>query len=116
MADPSNLLVDIRSDAERRDDVGGTIGLGVIPGAVRLDWTTLVDADGRLLPPDAIQTAAQTVGLSPGRKIVLLGLYGTDTGLPWLALRLAGYASVAIYDGGWNQWARDPNTAKTSLS
>jgi thiosulfate/3-mercaptopyruvate sulfurtransferase len=115
LGDPAYVVVDIRSDKERSDDVDRTIPLGTIPNAVRLDWTTLVDAEGRLLPPDALAAAARAAGVTPDKQIVLLGLFGTDTGLPWLALILAGFPSVSVYDGGWNEWARDPTTPKSAL-
>jgi thiosulfate/3-mercaptopyruvate sulfurtransferase len=113
--DPHYLVVDIRTDGERRDTVDDTISLGTIPGSVRLDWSTLVDTDGRILPPDRLAAVARAAGLTPERRIVLLGLYGADTGLAWLALTLSGYPTVAIYDGGWNEWARDPATPKAPI-
>lgn len=114
-ADPTYVVVDIRTDAERQDDIDETIPLGTIPGAIRLPWTALLAADGRLLPPAQLAAVVAAAAIPPGSHVVLLGRFGTDTGLPWLALRLAGVADVAIYDGGWNEWARDPATPKAPL-
>ena len=108
LSDPATIIVDIRTDAERADDVDQTISLGSIPGSIRLPWTSLLDANGQLLSPDALASTFSAAGIDTGKNVVLYGLFGTDTGLSWLAFRLAGYTTVAIYDGGWNEWARDP--------
>jgi thiosulfate/3-mercaptopyruvate sulfurtransferase len=115
LGDPATMIVDIRSDAERADDVDQTISLGSIPGSIRLPWTSLLDADGQLLSPDVLASTIAGAGIDAGSNVVIYGLFGTDTGLSWLAFRVAGYSTVAIYDGGWNEWARDPATPKAPV-
>jgi thiosulfate/3-mercaptopyruvate sulfurtransferase len=105
LADPATLLVDIRTDDERSDTIDGQFATGVIPGSARAPWTAVLRQDEPgLLPADAVRSAMTSAGLDPARRIILYGRFGCDTNLTWLALQLAGYSSVEIYDRGWVEW------------
>jgi thiosulfate/3-mercaptopyruvate sulfurtransferase len=105
LADPGTQLIDVRTDEERRDTVGGQFPTGVIPGSRRLPWTDALSDDGRhLLEPDALRAWAETAGLDLLRPIILYGQFGCDTNLPWLALRRGMSPGVMIYDRGWVEW------------
>lgn len=109
LGDPSLTIVDIRSDAEARDDLNDTIRIGRIPRSLSLPWTSLYDAKGvRLRPLDEISVIVAGAGLAPGDEILLYGQFGIDTGGVWLALAAAGYSGVRIYDEGWATWASRP--------
>lgn len=102
---PGFQLVDIRTDDERGDDLNGTMPTGQIPGTVRLPWTTLLDADGRLLTADRVRSLATDAGLDRENPTVLYGSFGVDTALPWLAFTDAGFTDLQTYDRGWAEWS-----------
>lgn len=106
LGDPSLTIVDVRSDAETRDDLNNTIRTGRIPRSIALPWTSLYEADDvRLRPPDQLATTFAGAGLAPEDEILLYGQFGIDTGRVWLALAAAGFSRVRIYDEGWVYWA-----------
>lgn len=106
LGDPSLTIVDVRSDAETRDDLNNTIRTGSLPRSIDLPWTSLYREDGvRLRPPDQLAATFAGAGLGPEDEILLYGQFGIDTGRVWLALAAAGFSRVRIYDEGWVYWA-----------
>lgn len=113
---PGFQLVDIRTDAERADDLDGKMPSGQIPDSTWLPWNTLLDADGRLLPASAIAALASASGLDAAAPTVLYGSFGVDTALPWLALSGAGISNLQTYDRGWAEWSITPDLPREPLS
>lgn len=110
LGDPSLTIVDIRSDAETRDDLNDTIRIGRLPRSISLPWTSLYEDDGvRLRSLDQLTAIFTAAGLAPEDEILLYGRFGMDTGRVWLALAAAGYSEVRIYDEGWVYWASRPD-------
>ncbi len=117
LGDPSFVLVDIRTDEERADDIDGTIVPGSIPGSVAVSWKSLTDpATGRLLEPDTLQALFNDVGITRDLPVLLYGRFGLESAFTWFALTLLGYPTVLIYDGGWAEWAQDQTTPKVLLN
>ena len=106
LQDPALTLVDIRSPAETSDTLNDTIRTGTIPSSISIPWDQLIlDESGQLRSNAELRTLFGRAGLLPNREVVIYGQFGTDTGLAWLALRLAGYGSIRVYDEGWALWA-----------
>ncbi len=113
---PAVQILDIRTDAERADDLDGLVPLGQIPGTVRLPWNELIDETGHLILSDELLARTTTLGLDPAQETVLYGNFGVDTALSWLALRNAGFANVLIYDRGWAEWSTVSGLPQEPLS
>jgi thiosulfate/3-mercaptopyruvate sulfurtransferase len=87
---------------------------GHIPGAVHLDWrTSLIDpsdsADALLLAgPDQVAAAMAAAGVTDGATVVI---YDDTTSLfaarTWWSLRVYGFESVRILDGGYPAWVEE---------
>ena len=106
LQDPALMLVDIRTPDERSDTLNDTIRTGTIPSSIAIPWNQLMlDESGQLRSNAELRTRFARAGLSPDREVVIYGQFGRDTGLTWLALRLAGYGSIRVYDEGWALWA-----------
>jgi thiosulfate/3-mercaptopyruvate sulfurtransferase len=106
---PEVRVVDVRW---RPDGSGrATHAAGHIPGAVYLDWRTdLTDAsdsgDALLLAgPEQVATALGDAGVSDGTTVVIyddtVGLFAART---WWSLRVYGFDSARILDGGFPAW------------
>lgn len=105
LEDPTLTIIDIRTPDERADTLNDTIRLGSIPSSVSIPWTQLVlDESGQWRPTAELQAVFAQAGLEPADHVVVYGQFGIDTGQVWLALRLAGYETIWIYDEGWAQW------------
>ena len=107
---PDLRILDVRW---RPDDTGATVfAAGHIPGAVHIDWRKdLIEAaeDGvsglRLAGPEQVAEALGRVGIGDGTSLVIyddtLGLYAARV---WWSLRVYGYESARILDGGMRAW------------
>jgi thiosulfate/3-mercaptopyruvate sulfurtransferase len=117
------VVLDTRTERERRETWFDRLRRGTIPGARWLPRDAfLTGGDTPVLqPPDELRRrlAAARVPLDTP-EIVVFGLHGTLAALPWLALRALGAPHVRVYDGSWaewgsnDQWPIEPLNAATS--
>ena len=109
---PEVRLLDVRW---RPDGSGrSTFLLGHVPGAAWLDWTADLiarDEGGAsflLAGPEQVAGAAARAGVGDGTTLVIyddtLGLYAART---WWSLRVYGFESARILDGGFPAWVEE---------
>jgi thiosulfate/3-mercaptopyruvate sulfurtransferase len=89
---------------------------GHVPGAVHLDWSgELCERDEStdailLAGPEKVAAALARAGVGDGTTVVLyddtLALYASRV---WWSLRVYGFDSVRILDGGYASWSDDPH-------
>jgi thiosulfate/3-mercaptopyruvate sulfurtransferase len=77
---------------------------GHMPGAVNLPSSTLITADGRLKPDDALKAAFDGVGLDGRRPVTTSCGSGVTACILALGLARLGRWDVAVYDGSWTEW------------
>lgn len=83
---------------------------GHIPGAIHLLSSANLDpADWTYLPPAELRARAFAAGLRPENRIITYCGSGISASLGLLALRLAGFTNLALYDASWEEWGTDPN-------
>ncbi|WP_374945255.1 sulfurtransferase [Sphingomonas sp.] len=95
--------------AEHARDAAAEFATARIPGAVFLDLATLADPASPLpmtLPsPEAIADRLGTLGIAAGDAVVLYDASPLrSSARAWWMLRTAGFANVAILDGGLAEW------------
>lgn len=79
---------------------------GRIPGARHLFFRELLDAQGRLLPADALRAVVdqRLGGIEPAVIVNYCRLSHRST-LGWVALsEVLGLDNVRVYDGSWTEW------------
>ncbi|MDF1567647.1 MAG: sulfurtransferase [Spirochaetaceae bacterium] len=107
--DPGVVVVDARSSGEYNgSDVRADRG-GHIPGALSIEWT-LNNSSGTLPTLLGVEELAEfyaTEGVDAEDRVVAHCQTGVRGAHTWLALTLAGYDNVALYDGSWIEWAND---------
>ncbi len=96
---------------------------GHIPGAVYIDWATeLVDVDDEgglflLAGPDQVSAALGRAGVGNGASVVL---YDDTASLfaarVWWSLRVFGFESARILDGGYGAWVGEERPVSSALS
>jgi thiosulfate/3-mercaptopyruvate sulfurtransferase len=108
LGDPSFRTVDVRAEAEFTGEQSRAARGGRIPGAVLWPWEENLLPDGTMRDPAEIRARAQAAGLHPEQELVTYCQGGVRAAHAALALRIAGYPKVRIYDGSWAEWGNDP--------
>jgi thiosulfate/3-mercaptopyruvate sulfurtransferase len=102
--DPALVIIDARTPEQQRDTVNETVRVGQIPGSWSIAAPSVMREDGTFRSPDELRELFAPLGLQPDSEIVVYGRFGTETGRVWLALHLAGYHNLRVYDDGWVHW------------
>jgi thiosulfate/3-mercaptopyruvate sulfurtransferase len=115
----SNLLtrreqvVDLRAagrfaglDPEPRPGLRG----GHMPGSRNLPYTSLVAADGTILPEPQLRGRLAAAGIDLSQPIIATCGSGTSACTLLLALELLGHKEASLYDGAWTEWASSSDT------
>jgi thiosulfate/3-mercaptopyruvate sulfurtransferase len=102
--DPELTILDVRHEAEYAGLMGSPCDprQGHIPGAKRVEVSTLFAGPGEPLPAEEVR---RLVGLPEGADVVAYCHSGSRSALATLALRAAGYRA-RNYPGSWHEWSR----------
>jgi thiosulfate/3-mercaptopyruvate sulfurtransferase len=104
LGNPDVVLLDTRSDGEWS---GATVRArrgGHIPGAVHVEWTRNLDAQGAFKPAAELRAMYEQAGVTPDKEVVTYCQGGYRAAHSYLALRLLGYPRVRNYTGSWKEW------------
>lgn len=71
---------------------------------------------GGIRDPESLAALLANAAINPGDQLILMGPTGMDARLPWVALRAMGAPTVAIADGGWQEWVTIPGVPLESLA
>jgi thiosulfate/3-mercaptopyruvate sulfurtransferase len=102
-------VVDARSAAEY---VGSKVQAkrgGHVPGACHLEWSELVDQDGRFLGPSALRARLDALGLKPGASVITHCQGGGRASVDAFALERLGFSARNYYPG-WSDWGNLADT------
>lgn len=112
--DPALAVLDVRGAAEYEGrDVRAAMG-GHVPGAAHLEWTRLLDAEGRLLDDETLRARLAEVDVTPERRAVVYCQTHQRSSVTYVALRHLGFDDVRALDGAWSMWGNRPDLPKES--
>jgi thiosulfate/3-mercaptopyruvate sulfurtransferase len=125
--DPTVVVLDSREPAKFRGEtvwfetgeiVAGADGIartprgdlraGHVPWARSLPWDLLYETDLTMKSREELGRLFAEVGATPGRRAITYCGVGISAAALLYALRRAGIDDVSLYDGGWDEWGRDP--------
>jgi thiosulfate/3-mercaptopyruvate sulfurtransferase len=98
------VVIDTRSDGEYRGTNVRAKRGGAIPGAVHIEWTRNLGADGAFKPADELRKMYEAAGVTPDKEVITYCQGGYRAAHAYLALRLLGYPRVRNYTGSWKEW------------
>jgi thiosulfate/3-mercaptopyruvate sulfurtransferase len=106
--DPGRKLIDVRSPEEFAGKSARAKRKGHIPGAVNQPRPTLVAPDHTLLPAENLRAIFAQHDITPDTpEVITYCNGGVSASYGMLALCVAGFENVAIYDGSWKDWGND---------
>lgn len=101
-------LMDVRTPEEFRGEYARAKRAGHIPGAVNQPRTSLLNADGTLLPPEQLRVKLGAIGIDDSiPEVIVYCNGGVSASFGLLAMRVAGLNNGAVYDGSWKDWGND---------
>ncbi len=113
LEDPNIVLVDTRSPE--------AYAAGHLPGAVNVPAAENVEIAAEDEPRhwkdgQALREIYAAAGVAPEARVITYGASGDDIGayVAYFTLRLLGYEEVAVYPGGWAEWASHPELPRTT--
>lgn len=116
IANPNQVLVDVRTIAEYQGDMylmqppTATERAGHIPSAIHLEHILTINDDGTFKSFDELQSLFSSKGITPDKEVFPYCAVGGRSAYIWFVLKyLLGYPHVRNYDGSWNEWSRLPN-------
>ena len=99
-----SVILDTRSDGEYCGTTARAKRRGTIPGAVHIEWTRNLTADGSFKPSAELRRMYEDAGVTPDRTVITYCQGGYRAAHSYLALRLLGYPKVKNYVGSWKEW------------
>lgn len=96
-------IVDARSDAEYTGTVKRSKRGGHIPNACHLEWTNLIDADGKFLDRDTMRAQFEKLGIDLNDEVITHCQGGGRASVNTFALELLGFRARNYYLG-WSEW------------
>src|SRR5262249_48040166 len=101
LAEPNTLLLDVRRRSEFTGEEARARRGGRLPGSTHLLWQELLNWGGQrdFLSTEQIQARFAAAGLQPEQRVITYCQGAVRAAHTALALQLAGYPNVQIYDG-----------------
>jgi thiosulfate/3-mercaptopyruvate sulfurtransferase len=101
---PASVIVDTRSDGEYTGQIVRSKRGGAIPGAVHLEWTNNLDANGFFKSAEELKAMYAERNITPEKEVIPHCQGAYRSAHTYLALRLIGYPNVRNYLGSWGEW------------
>ncbi|MDQ3657256.1 MAG: rhodanese-like domain-containing protein [Chloroflexota bacterium] len=85
-------------------------GMGSIPGAINVDWTRNLDAEGRFKPAGELAAMYADAGFAPSVPVASYCAGGFRAANTYVVLKALGYTGARNYAPSWGEWGQHPDT------
>ncbi|MDX1284512.1 MAG: sulfurtransferase [Draconibacterium sp.] len=98
------VLVDARSPEEFAGTAEAEFRKGHIPGAVNVNYETVMDGKGLLKSNEDLKSLFESKGITKDKTAIVYCETSVRAGIVYLALKGLGYPKVKVYDGAYLEW------------
>lgn len=77
---------------------------GAIPGAIHIEWTDNIAADGKFKSNAELKAMYDKAGITADKEVMSYCQGGYRAAHSYVALRLLGFPKVRNYIGSWKEW------------
>jgi thiosulfate/3-mercaptopyruvate sulfurtransferase len=109
LRDPDLATIDTRTDDEYLGKSIRAARGGTIPGAIHLEWTNNLDAQGAFKTGPELRAMYEAKGITPDKTCASFCQGGYRSSHTCLALRLLGYPRLRNFIGSWKEWGDRPD-------
>ncbi len=110
LENPNTLLIDTRSSEEFNGLIPSGQRSGRIPGSLNIPWENGLGSEGKLFKERAsLESLFKDQGVTDDKEIICYCQVGERASHTFLALRLAGFPKVRIYDRSYAEWENKPD-------
>jgi thiosulfate/3-mercaptopyruvate sulfurtransferase len=102
--DPDLAIIDTRTDDEYTGKSVRAARGGTIPGAVHIEWTRNLDAQGAFKTGPELRAMYEARGITSDKTCAAFCQGGYRSSHTLLALRLLGYPRLRNFIGSWKEW------------
>lgn len=100
----SVVLLDARTADEYAGKAETELRKGHIPGAVNINYETLLDSKAMLKTNAELKALFESKGVSTDKTVIAYCETSVRAGIVFLALKGLGYSKVKVYDGAYIEW------------
>jgi thiosulfate/3-mercaptopyruvate sulfurtransferase len=97
-------ILDTRSEGEYLGTHVRAARGGAIPGAIHIEWTENLDANGNFKSDADLKAMYDRAGITPDKEVISYCQGGYRAAHSYVALRLIGFPKVRNYIGSWKEW------------
>jgi thiosulfate/3-mercaptopyruvate sulfurtransferase len=109
LAKKEKAILDTRSKGEYLGTRVRAARGGAIPGAIHIEWTDNIAADGKFKSNSELKAMYDQAGITPDKEVVSYCQGGYRAAHSYVALRLLGFPKVRNYIGSWKEWGDRPD-------
>lgn len=107
LGEPGVVIADVRRPTEHFGSEVRAARGGRIPGSINVLWRENLRDDWTFKLPEEIRARHEAAGITPEQEVITYCQAGVRAAHAAIALRMAGYRNVRIYDGSWADWGND---------
>lgn len=103
--DDSYIIIDARSLEEYNGTDDTDIRKGHIPGAININYTDILAANGKLKSQEALKSLYESKGVTSDKTVIIYCKSSVRAAIEFFALTsILNYPNVKVYDGAFNEW------------
>mgnify|MGYP001325747581 FL=1 len=99
-----SAILDTRSEGEYLGTHVRAARGGAIPGAIHIEWTDNLGADGKFKTDAELMAMYSKAGITADKEVISYCQGGYRAAHSYVALRLLGFPKVRNYIGSWKEW------------